>query len=237
MCIGLRIFRNPRLTLRCYNRRVRFDLILGLAYLAAVLASREWRVVAYHTLFRTPWREIAHGSFEAFPSSHWRGAARIVGVPFAWYFAGLIIAVRLSSSSGLRSSSLRARCIARSSAFPTVAVVGSRNRLDILPRVLPPTPCLDRSRRSWLTRLVAFASGAEPTRLARIEKEPVTPIRDRRQLHRHYTLVRRQHVIAVEAPALQSRCTPKLTAIRAYLRFFARVLSVLRRSDFCLGAL
>jgi hypothetical protein len=93
LCIGLRIFRNPRLTLRCYNRRVRFDLILGLAYLAAVLASREWRVVAYHTLFRTPWREIAHGSFEAFPSSHWRGASRIVGVPFAWYFAGLIIAV------------------------------------------------------------------------------------------------------------------------------------------------
>jgi hypothetical protein len=72
---------------------VRFGLILGLAYVATVLASREWRVVAYHTLFRTPWREIARGSFEAFPSSHWRGAARIIGVPFASYFAGLIVLV------------------------------------------------------------------------------------------------------------------------------------------------
>jgi hypothetical protein len=70
---------------------VRFGLILGLAYVVAVLCSREWRVVAYHTLFRTPWREIARGTFEAFPSSHWRGAGRIVGVPFAAYFAGLIV--------------------------------------------------------------------------------------------------------------------------------------------------
>jgi hypothetical protein len=72
---------------------MRLGLLFGLAYFAAVVSSREWRAVVRHTLFRTPWRQIARGMFDAFPSSHWRGPARIVGVPFAAYFAGLVVAV------------------------------------------------------------------------------------------------------------------------------------------------
>jgi hypothetical protein len=46
-----------------------------------------------HTLFRTPWRRFARTFFDGFPSSHWRGAARIIGVPFAWFFAALVVVV------------------------------------------------------------------------------------------------------------------------------------------------
>jgi len=66
-------------------------MIFGCAYLAALLAYREWRAVMRHTLFRTPWRQIACGMFDGFPSSHWRGVARIIGVPFAWFFAALVV--------------------------------------------------------------------------------------------------------------------------------------------------
>src|SRR5205085_2365438 len=85
----------------CYNRMVRIGLILGIAYVAAVFSSREWRGVVRHTLFQTPWREIARRVFEAFPSSRWRGAARIVGVPFAAYFAALVVALMFLFLLGL----------------------------------------------------------------------------------------------------------------------------------------
>ena len=72
---------------------MRLGLFLGLAYATAVFCSREWRAVARHSLTRTPWWQIARGTFDAFPSSHWRGIARIVGVPLAAYFAALVVAL------------------------------------------------------------------------------------------------------------------------------------------------
>ncbi len=66
-------------------------MILGAAYLAALVCDRDWRAVMRHTLFRTPWRQFAHTFFDGFPSSHWRGVARIVGVPFAWFFAAWVV--------------------------------------------------------------------------------------------------------------------------------------------------
>lgn len=70
---------------------MRIGLMLGLAYLAALLSYREWRVTTRLLVTRTPWRTIARHAFDAFPTSRWRGAARIVGVPFAWCFAGLMV--------------------------------------------------------------------------------------------------------------------------------------------------
>jgi hypothetical protein len=70
---------------------MRLGLFFGLLYAAAVFSSREWRATLRLTLTRTPWWQIARGMFDAFPSSHWRGIARIVGVPFAAYFAALVV--------------------------------------------------------------------------------------------------------------------------------------------------
>ena len=72
---------------------MRIGALLSIAYVAAVLSSREWRAIVYHTLFYTPWRLIARSMFDAFPTSSWRGPARLVGVPLAAYFVALMLAV------------------------------------------------------------------------------------------------------------------------------------------------
>jgi hypothetical protein len=63
----------------------------ALAYLALLFASPEWRATTRLLLTRTPWRTIARSACDAFPTSHWRGAARLIGVPFAWYFTALML--------------------------------------------------------------------------------------------------------------------------------------------------
>ena len=70
---------------------MRLALLLGLVYAAAVFASREWRATVRLSLTRTPWPQIARGAFNAFPSSHWTGIARFVGVPLAVYFTAVMI--------------------------------------------------------------------------------------------------------------------------------------------------
>jgi len=64
---------------------------LTLLYLAVLLAIPEWRTTTRLLLTRTPWGRIARSAFDAFPASRWRDAARLIGVPLAWYFAALIV--------------------------------------------------------------------------------------------------------------------------------------------------
>src|SRR5262245_59496482 len=59
------------------------------AYVAVLFATPEWRATTRLLLTRTPWRLIARSGFDAFPTSRWRGARRLIGVPLAWYFAAL----------------------------------------------------------------------------------------------------------------------------------------------------
>lgn len=66
---------------------------LALSYLAVLFATPEWRATSRVLLTRTPWRTIVRSAFDAFPTSHWRGAKRLIGVPFAWYFATLMFSV------------------------------------------------------------------------------------------------------------------------------------------------
>jgi hypothetical protein len=63
---------------------------LGLAYLAVLFATPEWRATIHLLVTRTPWRAIARSAFHAFPTSHRRGAKRMIGVSLAWYFAALM---------------------------------------------------------------------------------------------------------------------------------------------------
>jgi hypothetical protein len=46
------------------------------------------RSIAYH-----PWSFIASGAVNTFPSSRWRGPLRMIGVPFAWSFAGIVLTI------------------------------------------------------------------------------------------------------------------------------------------------
>jgi hypothetical protein len=63
---------------------------LAVAYLAVLFATPEWRATSRLLLTRTPWRTIARSAFHAFPTSHWRGATRLIGVPLAWFFAAVM---------------------------------------------------------------------------------------------------------------------------------------------------
>ena len=81
--------------------RIGLILTLGLAYLAALVSSPEWRVQIRLFVTRTPWRSIARSAFSSFPSSRWRGMARLVGVPIAWYFAGLILVLFAVALTGI----------------------------------------------------------------------------------------------------------------------------------------
>ena len=64
--------------------------LLALGYLAALVATREWRATTHLLVTRTPWRAIARSAFDAFPSSRWRGTTRLLGMPLAWCFAALV---------------------------------------------------------------------------------------------------------------------------------------------------
>jgi hypothetical protein len=80
---------------------VAIGALLALAYLALLLASPEWRATTRLLLTRTPWRTIARSAFDAFPTSHWRGAARLIGVPFAWYFTALMLVLAALALTGI----------------------------------------------------------------------------------------------------------------------------------------
>jgi hypothetical protein len=81
------------------------DMAIGasvaLAYLAVLFASPEWRATTRMLLRSTPWRTIARSAFEAFPTSHWRGATRLIGVPLAWYFAALMLVLTALALTGI----------------------------------------------------------------------------------------------------------------------------------------
>jgi hypothetical protein len=80
---------------------VAIGALLALAYLALLFASPEWRATTRLLLTRTPWRTIARSAFDAFPTSHWRGAARLIGVPFAWYFTALMLVLAALALTGI----------------------------------------------------------------------------------------------------------------------------------------
>lgn len=65
---------------------------IALGCLAVLFATPEWRARPL-ILTRTQWRQLARSAFDAFPTSRWRGATRLIGVPFAWYFAALMLAL------------------------------------------------------------------------------------------------------------------------------------------------
>jgi hypothetical protein len=66
-----------------------------------LFASPEWRATTRLFITRTPWRTITRSAFEAFPTSHWRGAARLIGVPLACYFAALVLLVTALALTGI----------------------------------------------------------------------------------------------------------------------------------------
>ena len=72
---------------------MRIGLLIVFIYLAVLLSCRDWRIVARGFVTHTPWRQFVHTFFNSFPTSHWRGAARIIGVPIAWCFAALMFCV------------------------------------------------------------------------------------------------------------------------------------------------
>ena len=66
-------------------------VVVVLVYIAVLALVPESRTSVRLLVTRTPWRTIASGMFEAFPTSRWRGPARLIGVPFAWYFATVVV--------------------------------------------------------------------------------------------------------------------------------------------------